>query len=118
MICKIEYENDTTKKCLGIFCKFPIIKRNNTNGSPFNNEDINSYGLLCPYSYINEQTLKENNISLLITFSDTKQENYLISKKELNYFSKNEKLTFLSISNFPNIENYKIIIRNFSKKYF
>ena len=118
MICKIEYENDTTKKCLGFFCKFPIIKRNDTNGSPFNNEDINSYGLLCPYSYINEQTLKENNISLLITFSDTKQENYLISKKELNYFSKNEKLTFLSISNFPNIENYKIIIRNFSKKYF
>ena len=105
MICKIEYENDTTKKCLGFFCKFPIIKRNDTNGSPFNNEDINSYGLLCPYSYINEQTLKENNISLLITFSDPEQENYLISKKELNYFSKNEKLTFLSISNFPNIEN-------------
>ena len=87
MICKIEYENDITKQCLGIFSKFPIIKRNDTNGSPFNNEDINSYGLLCPYSYINEQTLKENNISLLITFSDTKQEKYLTSKKELNLYS-------------------------------
>ena len=81
LICKIEC-NKNDKNCFGIFCFFPIIIRSPStqNESPFNDLDVKYYGLLCPNSFINETMIRENNISLKLTFKITKKKIKLFVK--------------------------------------